>query len=116
MDDFHIYQLSSWNGGPHEDQELIGPAPCVRAVVRVARMRLTMYLLRDGAAADRSSLRLKAEVTEATVDVETDSIAGVFVLHGDPHRPAWLAEVEKIATVDLDPTDLQTRSLGDGAH
>lgn len=71
-----------------------------------------MYLLRESADADESSLRSKVEITHATLRAPDDQLAGVFILHGDPRRPAWVDELGAIATVDVDPAELETRSLG----
>lgn len=71
-----------------------------------------MYLLRESAEADDSSLRSKVEITPAELKSSDDQIAGVYVLHSDSRRPVWMDELSAIATVDVDPADLETRSLG----
>jgi uncharacterized protein (TIGR04141 family) len=71
-----------------------------------------MYLLRDSAVADRTSLRSKADIFEADLRDSAEHIAGVFILHGDPHKPTWLQDLGSVATIELEPADLLTRSLG----
>jgi uncharacterized protein (TIGR04141 family) len=71
-----------------------------------------MYLLRSTAQADETALRAKVDVTEAVLKDPDAQIASIYILHGEPRRPEWMQEMGTIASVDIDASDLETRSLG----
>lgn len=71
-----------------------------------------MYLLREAAKADETSLRTTANMSESELRDEDGDIAGVYLFHGNPRQPDWVQALDVVATTSVQSSDLETRSLG----
>lgn len=74
-------------------------------------MRLTMYLLREGADGSTDDLRKRANVRELRVRVHRDRLTA-FIVEGDSKAPSWMDELGRIADLDVEHQETLSRSYG----
>lgn len=74
-------------------------------------MRLTIYLLREGAAGDAGDLRSKANARELTMRSHANSVSA-FIVEGNVRAPAWMDELGQIADLGMADEDAFSRSYG----
>ncbi|PPF39658.1 DUF6119 family protein [Pseudoclavibacter sp. AY1H1] len=74
-------------------------------------MRLTMYLLREGADGGKEDLRQRANVRELRVRVRADRLTA-YIVEGDSKAPSWMKELNRIADLDVEHRETLSRSYG----
>lgn len=77
-----------------------------------AKVRLTMYLLREGSEGDAEDLRTRSSAQELNVHFRPDSLSA-FAVMGELRAPAWIEHVSTIA--DTSPIAAGAESMSRGA-